>query len=94
MTAGTYRNFFEENGQSYSHIINPKTGRPVTHDLRSVTVMHDDPAWADAWDTALLCVGEQEAIRIADAEHLKVMLIYDGIGKLETHVSKDFGALQ
>ena len=30
MTAGTYRNFFEENGQNYSHILNPKTGRPVT----------------------------------------------------------------
>lgn len=94
MTAGTYRNFFEEQGQSYSHIINPKTGRPVTHHLRSVTVMHEDPAWADAWDTALLCVGEKEAVRIADAEHLKVVLIYGGVDKLQTHLSQAFEALQ
>ncbi|MEQ1638045.1 MAG: FAD:protein FMN transferase [Methylococcales bacterium] len=53
MTAGTYRNFFEEKGQAYSHILNPKTGRPITHHLRSVTIMHDDPSWADAWDTTI-----------------------------------------
>lgn len=94
MTAGTYQHFFEENGQTYSHILNPKTGRPVTHHLRSVTVMHDDPSWADAWDTALLCVGEEEAARIAEAEKLKVLLIYEGDGKLTEHMSKAFAAAQ
>ncbi|MEQ1544539.1 FAD:protein FMN transferase [Methyloglobulus sp.] len=94
MTAGTYRNFFEENGQAYSHILNPKTGRPVTHHLHSVTVMHDDPTWADAWDTALLCVGEKEAARIAEAEKLKVLLIYDKDKKLKEHMSKAFTASQ
>ncbi|PPD49272.1 MAG: thiamin biosynthesis protein ApbE [Methylobacter sp.] len=94
MTAGTYQHFFEENGQTYSHILNPRTGRPVTHHLRSVTVMHDDPAWADAWDTALLCVGEEEAARIAEAEQLKVLLIYDNDGKLTEHMSKAFMAAQ
>ncbi len=90
MTAGTYQHFFEENGQTYSHILNPKTGRPVTHHLRSVTVMHNDPAWADAWDTALLCVGEKEAARIAEAEKLKALLIYDYGGKLKEYMSKAF----
>ncbi len=94
MTAGTYRNFFEENGQAYSHILNPKTGRPVTHHLHSVTVMHDDPTWADAWDTALLCVGEQEAARIAEVEKLKVFLIYDEDKKLKEQMSKAFAASQ
>lgn len=94
MTAGTYRNFFEENGQTYSHILNPKTGRPVTHHLRLVTVMHDDPVWADAWDTALLCVGEKEAARIAEGENLKVRLIYDSDNKLKEHMSKTFVASQ
>jgi len=94
MTAGTYQHFFEENGQAYSHILNPKTGRPVTHHLRSVTVMHDDPAWADAWDTALLCMGEEEASRIAEAEKLKVLLIYDSDNQLKEHTSKAFAASQ
>jgi thiamine biosynthesis lipoprotein len=93
MTAGTYRNFFEENGQSYSHILNPKTGKPVNHRLRSVTVLHEDPSWADAWDTALLCAGEREAARIADAENLKVLFIYDDNG-LKEHMSKAFAAAQ
>ncbi len=90
MTAGNYRNFFEENGQAYSHILNPKTGHPVTHQLRSVTVMHDDPVWADAWDTALLCMGEQKAMRIAEAENLKVLLIYEDDFKLKEYMSKAF----
>ncbi len=94
MTAGTYQHFFEENGQTYSHILDAKTGRPVTHHLLSVTVMHDDPTWADAWDTALLCVGEKEAARIAEVEKLKVLLIYDGDGKLTEHMSKAFVASQ
>ena len=94
MTAGTYQHFFEENGQTYSHILNPKTGRPITHHLRSVTVMYDDPTWADAWDTALLCVGEEEAVRIAEAEKLKVLFIYEGDGKLTERMSKAFAASQ
>ncbi|MGZ8244282.1 FAD:protein FMN transferase [Methylomagnum sp.] len=76
MTAGTYRNFFEAQGKTYSHILDPKTGRPVTHGLLSVTVLHPDPTLADAWDTALLCVGEVEGMKIVEAEHLKALFIY------------------
>lgn len=92
MTAGTYRNFFEEGGKVYSHILNPKTGRPVTHHLLSITVLHDDPTWADAWDTALLCVGETEAARIAESEHLKVLLIYQDGNELKERMSSAFVA--
>ncbi len=94
MTAGTYRNFFEEKGHTYSHILNPKTGSPVTHHLLSVTVLHDDPTWADAWDTALLCVGEKEAAAIAEAEHLKVLLIYQEGESLKEHMSSAFITVQ
>ena len=90
MTAGTYRNFFEENGKVYSHIINPQTGRPVTHALLSVTVLHDDPVWADAWDTALLCVGEKEAIELAEREKLKALLIYRENGEFKEYMSPAF----
>ena len=94
MTAGTYRNFFEDKGVTYSHILNPKTGRPVSHHLRSVTVMHDDPAWADAWDTALLCVGEKAAERIAEEKDVKALLIYDEDKKLKEYMTKAFLAVQ
>lgn len=90
MTAGTYRNFFEQNGQVYSHILDPRTGRPVTHQLLSVTILHDDPTWADAWDTALLCIGESEAMKIAEREHLKALLIYQEGKELKEFMSPEF----
>lgn len=90
MTAGTYRHFFEKNGQVYSHILNPHTGRPVTHELLSVTVLHDDPTLADIWDTALLCVGEIEATRIAEEEQLRALLVYKDTNDLREFMSTAF----
>ncbi|WAK04176.1 FAD:protein FMN transferase [Methylobacter sp. YRD-M1] len=90
MTAGTYQNFFQDKGRTYSHILNPQTGSPVTHHLLSVTILHDDPTWEDAWDTALLCVGETEAIKIADTEQLKTLLIYQEGQALKAYMSNAF----
>ena len=92
MTAGTYRNFFEEQGKTYSHILDPRTGRPVTHGLLSVTVLHADPTLADAWDTALLCVGEARGAELAEAEHLKVLFIYRDGEALKERLSSAFAA--
>jgi FAD:protein FMN transferase len=90
MTAGTYRNFFETEGKSYSHILNPKTGWPVDHQLRSVTVIHDDPSWADAWDTALLCMGEKPAIKTVELEKLNVFLVYEVKKEFKEYLSPTF----
>jgi thiamine biosynthesis lipoprotein len=90
MTAGTYRNFFEDQGKTYSHILDPRTGRPVTHGLLSVSILHEDPTLADAWDTALLCVGEVEGARIAEAEHLKALFIYRDGDELKERLSPEF----
>ncbi len=87
MTSGTYRNFFEQGGQVYSHIINPKTGKPVNHKLLSVTVLHDDPTWADAWSTALLCLGEEEGYKTAEAEGLRALFIYGENKELKEKIS-------
>lgn len=92
MTAGTYRNYFEADGKSYPHILNPKTGWPVSHHLRSVTVIHDDPSWADAWDTALLCLGEEAAIKTIESENLKAFLIYEANHQYHDYTSKAFNA--
>lgn len=75
MTSGTYRHYFDVNGQRYSHILDARTGKPVTHDLVAVTVLHEDPTVADAWSTALLCVGQQQGMQLADAEQLKALFI-------------------
>ncbi|MBW7847650.1 MAG: FAD:protein FMN transferase [Bacteroidales bacterium] len=60
-TSGSYRKYFEMNGKRYSHAINPKTGRPVDHNLLSVTVMADDAMTADAFATAFLVMGLEKA---------------------------------
>lgn len=75
MTSGTYRHYFDADGRRYSHILDARTGRPVTHDLVSVTVAHPDPVIADAWSTALLCLGHEEGLKIANAEHLAALFI-------------------
>ncbi len=59
MTSGTYRHYFDDHGQRYSHILDARNGRPITHNLVSVTVLISDPTVADAWSTALLCLGPQ-----------------------------------
>ncbi len=75
MTSGTYRHYYDEAGKRYSHILDARTGAPVTHSTVSVTVIHENPTVADAWSTALLCLGTQEGLKIANAHKLPVLFI-------------------
>ncbi len=75
MTAGTYRHYFDDHGRRYSHILDARTGRPVTHNLVSVTVLISDPTVADAWDTALLCLGQKDGMAAANAAQIPVLFI-------------------
>ncbi|MEX0351547.1 MAG: FAD:protein FMN transferase [Paracoccaceae bacterium] len=74
-TSGDYRNFFEKDGVVYSHIIDPTTGRPITHRTTSVTVVADDAMTADAWATAMLVIGADEGMKIAEENKLAVFFI-------------------
>ena len=74
-TSGDYRNFFEDGGRRFSHLIDPRTGYPIEHDLVSATVVHPSTMIADAWATALMVVGTEEALRLADVHDLAVFLI-------------------
>lgn len=86
MASGTYRHYYEHNGQRYSHILDARTGKPVTHDLVAVTVLNENPTVADAWSTALLCLGQQDGIKLANAEKINAIFIRQrGSEFLETH---------
>ncbi|MEI8595011.1 FAD:protein FMN transferase [Photobacterium sp. Hal280] len=74
-TSGDYRNYFEENGVRYSHLINPITGKPITNRVVSVTVMHPKCMTADALATAFSVMGEEKAIALANQENWPVLLI-------------------
>ncbi|MDV7145304.1 FAD:protein FMN transferase [Tropicimonas sp. TH_r6] len=74
-TSGDYRNFFEQDGVRYSHLIDPTTGRPVTHRATSVTVLAENGMMADALATAMMVLGEEEGMAIAQAKDLAVYFI-------------------
>jgi FAD:protein FMN transferase len=75
MTSGTYRHFFDDNGKRYSHILDARTGKPIEHTSVSVTVFHEDPTLADAWSTALLCLGSTEGIKVANKNAIAAFFI-------------------
>ncbi|MFD0979694.1 FAD:protein FMN transferase [Tropicimonas aquimaris] len=74
-TSGDYRNFFEQDGVRYSHLIDPTTGRPVTHRATSVTVLAESGMVADALATAMMVLGEDEGMAVAEANDLAVYFI-------------------
>jgi thiamine biosynthesis lipoprotein len=94
-TSGNYRNFYEENGIKYSHIVNPKTGFPVMSRLLSVTVVARDCITADGWDTPLMVMGLENSIKLLmKHRELKALLIYsDEKGNFKEYMTDSFKAM-
>lgn len=63
-TSGNYRNYFEEGGVRYTHILDPRTGQPERTNLLSVTVLAPDCATADAYATAFMVLGHEKSEQI------------------------------
>ena len=74
-TSGDYRNYFEQDGVRYSHLIEPTTGMPITHNLVSVTVVHPSSMTADGLATALNVMGTEKAKAAALRHNLAVFMI-------------------
>ncbi len=77
-TSGGYRNFITRDGIRYTHILDPRTGKPITHNLASATVVHDSCTWADAYATALMVLGSEEGYEFAVEHDLAVLLMIHG----------------
>jgi len=91
-TSGNYERFFELDGERYSHIVDPRTGRPV--DLApSVTVVAPTATAADAWATALSVLGEGGLELISENSGLEAMLIIGGPKDYRLVMTPGFGEL-
>jgi thiamine biosynthesis lipoprotein len=89
-TSGDYRNFIEIDGRSYSHIIDPRTGRPVTNGVVSASVIAAGCTLADGLATGLMVMGPQSGLallnRLDGVEGLIIVRKSDGT--LVNHWSK------
>jgi thiamine biosynthesis lipoprotein len=74
-TSGNYRNYFIWEGEKYMHIFDPKSGLPANNDLASVSVIHPRSAIADAYATAMMAMGSERAIELANELQLSVLLM-------------------
>lgn len=91
-TSGDYRNFFEMDGKTYSHVIDPMTGYPVNNGVVSVSIIADNCTVADGLATALMVMGHEKGLAlvnaIPDVECLIVVREQDG--ELKDHCSSRF----
>ena len=74
-TAGDYRRFFESGGRHYSHIIDPRSGAPVTHATLSATALGPTCMQADALATLLMVMEPAAALRVAAEQRVPALLI-------------------
>lgn len=81
-TSGTYRNFAMRDGRRMSHVIDPRSGYPVEHDLTAVTVVAPTCMNADAWSTALLVLGLRQGLPLAEDHGVAALFITANGGEL------------
>jgi thiamine biosynthesis lipoprotein len=74
-SSGDYRNYFEENGIRYSHLIDPSTGHPIQHNLVAVTVVAPKSIEADGLATALMIMGSEKSKVLAENEGIAALFI-------------------
>jgi FAD:protein FMN transferase len=92
-TSGDYRNFFERDGKRYSHEIDPRTGRPISNRLTSVSVVADRGAWADALGK-LIVLGPERGYECAASQGIAAhFIVREADGRLHDVATPAFAAL-
>lgn len=74
-TSGDYRNFREVDGVRVDHVIDPRTGVPADNSVASVTVIHPQAMFADAYATTIMVLGGDAGMEFAQNLDLAVLLI-------------------
>jgi FAD:protein FMN transferase len=92
-TSGDYRIYLEHEGVRYPHILDPRTGRPINNAVASVTVADSSCARADAWATALMVLGPQEGLQLAEQQGLAAMFIIRAADDITQRAATSFRRL-
>lgn len=80
-TSGDYERFFMKDGVRYHHILDPSTGYPA-EGTRSVTIVSEDPAWADALSTGVFVMGPREGMELVEGLDGVEAVIVNSTGKV------------
>lgn len=86
MTSGNYERYREYQGERYSHIIDPRNGKPVVG-ITSVTVLTCSGSLGDAASTALTVAGLPDWQRLAKQMMVKYVMLVDEAGTV--YLTKD-----
>lgn len=93
-TSGDYRNYFEKDGKRFSHEIDPASGRPITHNLASASVITDKSMTADALATALIVLGPEKGYELAASQNLAAyFIVHDASGGFVERSTPEFDAM-
>lgn len=97
-TSGNYRNFVFEKGERYGHVISPSTGYPVRNRVVSVTVVDQTCLRADGLATALLVLGEDRGVRLAEERGVAALFLVSEGGSIRelatSHFLKRYGRVR
>ncbi len=79
ITSGGYERYFEKDGVTYHHIIDPSTGYPADNGLISVTIVSADGTLADGLSTSLFVMGKDKATNYwkAHSDEFDMILLTD-----------------
>jgi thiamine biosynthesis lipoprotein len=95
-TSGDYRNFFVVDGIRYAHIIDPRSGYPISNRVVSVTIIADTCTYADGLATAIMVMGARTGIELIDhLDSVEGLIVVEQLdGSLKDHYSKGFDVLE
>ena len=92
-TSGDYRNFREVDGVRVDHVIDPRSGLPADNQVASVTVIHPEAMFADAYATSIMVLGTERGLELAQRLALPALIIEKNAdGRFREHYTEAMNA--
>lgn len=89
-TSGDRWHHYTRNGRRYTHTLDPRSGAPLTHAPRAVSVIAPSAMQADAWATALSVLGVEAGFTLAERLDLAVRYLWSDAEDLHERMSRAF----